>query len=145
MGGFTITTKTFNDLYFYSTGSTTNTLSNNIATSFTTLTGTYTPRELNTAISLQLNFQFSTNNLLPTYLLLSIDSYFNVGTLSCTSFLNFVGNCSSISSNTLRIDGSFNNSVMGMTIDGFTSTTSAPTGTTFTTLASFDASDGKID
>ena len=35
---------------------------------------TYTPQELNSAISLQLNFQFSQSSLIPTYLLLSVDS-----------------------------------------------------------------------
>lgn len=82
---------------------------------------------------------------MPTYLLLSVDTYFTVSTLTCSAFANFVGTCSNVSTHTLRIDGTFNNSVMGLTVGGFSSPNAAPSGSTYTTLASFDVTAGKID
>jgi len=143
--GFSATTKTANNLYLYSTGTSSTSLQNTVATPFTSISYSYSPRQFNASVSLQLSFELSQYSLMPTYLLLSIDTYFTVGTLSCSSFMNFIGTCSNVSSNTIRIDGTFNNSVMGLAVSGFNSPNAAPSGSTYTTLASFDSSAGKID
>jgi len=145
LSGISTLTKTANGLYSYSSGSCTNNLQNTVPTSFKNINYQYSPRQLNQSITLQLNFQLSQYTLMPSYILLSIDTYFTVGTLSCGSFVNFVATCSSVSSNTIKISGSFNNSVMGITISGFSSQLTTPATSTYTTLASFDSSDGKID
>lgn len=65
--------------------------------------------------------------------------------LSCSSFIDFSASCTSISSNSLKVSGSFNNSVMGFTVTGFTSPSFVPPSTTYTVLNSFDSSGFKID
>ena len=82
---------------------------------------------------------------MPSYILVTIDPYFVIGTLTATSFANNFTSWSPISSNTLKVVGPFNNSVVGIGISGFTSKTTAPSTATYTTFASFDSSDGKID
>jgi hypothetical protein len=143
--GFASVTKTANNLYIYSSGTSPTILQNTVATPFTSITYSYSPRQFGTTVTLQLSFEFSQYTVIPSYLLLSVDTYFTVGVLTCSSFLNFIGTCSNVSSNTIRIDGTFNNSVMGLTVGGFSSPNAAPSGSTFTTLASFDSSAGKID
>lgn len=145
LSGFSVATKSANSLYDYSTGTSSSSLQNTVATSFSNISYTYSPRQLNQPIDLELTFQLSQYTLLPSYILLSIDTYFVEGTLSCGSFINFIGSCLNISTNTVKITGTFNNSVMGLTLSGFSSQSTPPTGTTYTTLASFDATDGKID
>lgn len=145
LSGVSATTQTSTGQYLYSSGAMTNSLKNNAATSFTTISYNYSPKELQAAINLQLSFELSEYVLMPSYLLLSIDSYFDVTTLSCSSFINFIGSCANISSKTIQISGTFNNSVMGLTVSGFSSKISLPTGSTYTTLISFDSSGGIID
>lgn len=145
--GFTTTTKTALDLYFYSSGSSTNSVTNSVPTQFASISYQYLPAQLNTAVSLQVSFQLSQYTLMPASLLISIDPYFTGGNLSCSSFVDFVGSCSAVSSttNTLRITGSFNNSVMGLTVSGFKSPTNSPSTASYTTLGSFDSLGYKID
>jgi hypothetical protein len=145
LSGLTVLTKSANNLYSYSSGTTTNSLSNSAASSFKNISYTYSPRQLSTAVSLDLSFELSQTALMPSSLLLSIDTFFTVGTLFCSSFINFVGSCAPVSSNTLNITGTFNNSVLGLTLSGFSTGTVAPIGTTYTTLTSLDSSASKID
>jgi hypothetical protein len=143
--GISTLTKSANTLYSYSTSTTTNGLQNNVPTSFANITYQYSPQQLNQSVVLQVSFQLSQYTLMPAYFLLSIDTYFSVSSLTCSSFINFIGSCTPISSNTLKIAGTFNNSVMGLTVGGFSSQLTAPSSTTYTTLASFDSNNGKID
>jgi hypothetical protein len=143
--GFQVTTKTALNLYFYSSSMSTNNISNTIPTQFSALTYQYSPQQLSTSISLQVNFQLSQYTLMPGSLQISIDSYFTVSNLSCTSFNDFLATCSYVTSNTLRITGTFNNSVMGFTVSGFSSPATPPSTVTYTTFASFDPSGAKID
>lgn len=147
VSGFSAITKSSLDLYFYSSGSSTNAVSNSIPTPFASITYQYLPAQLAANVSLQLTFQLSQYTLMPGSLLISIDSYFTANNLSCSSFVDFLGNCSVVAStsNTLRISGSFNSSVMGLTISGFSSPSTVPSAASFTTVASFDAAGHKID
>lgn len=139
------TTYTSTGLYSYSSGATTNNMSNTISTTFKNISYTYSPRQLNQSINLQVYFTFSQFTLMPSYILISIDPYFTIGTLAFTSFANNFTNWTIVSSNTLKVTGSFNNSVVGIGISGFSSPTTAPSTATHTTFASFDSNDGKID
>ena len=145
LSGFSSTSRSSNNLYLYSSGSSTNSLQNTIPTKFKNITYQYSPQQLNQPVSLRINFQLSQSTLMPAYLLISIDTYFSVATLACSSFINFVGNCTPVSSNTLKVAGSFNNSVMGISISGFSSKVTVGASSTFSSLASFDSSEGKID
>jgi hypothetical protein len=145
INGFSATTKTATDLYYYSSGSSLNSISNTIPSQFTSLSYLYTPQQLNSSMSLQLTFQLSQYSLMPGYLQISIDSYFTVTSLSCISFIDFAGNCSSISTNTIKVTGNFNDSVMGLTVTGFSSPNSVPSTTTYSVLNTFDSSGYKID
>ena len=139
------TTWTSTGLYNYSSGSTTNNMSNTVATTFKNVSYTYSPRQLNQSINLQIYFTFSQFALTPSYILISIDPYFIIGNLSANSFANNFSNWSIVSTKTLKIMGPFNNSVVGIGVSGFTSRVAPPSTTTYTTLASFDSSDGQID
>lgn len=145
ISGFVVTTKTSTNLYSYSSGTSTGSVSNSIPSQFTTLSYLYTPQQLNASVALQLTFQFSQYLLMPGYIQVSIDGYFSVNALTCSAFIDFAGNCTAISSNTIRITGSFNNSVMGFTIGGFSSQSYVPPTTTYSVLNTFDASGFKID
>jgi hypothetical protein len=81
---------------------------------------------------------------MPSYFQISIDSYFTIGTLSCSSS-SYTANCTLISANTLRVAGTFNDSIVRLTIAGFFSPTTAPTTTTYSILNSFDSLGFKID
>lgn len=91
--GFQATSKTSNDAHFYSRGPNTNILSNTIPTAFNMISYTYAPQQLSSALSLTIIFQLSQFIVMPQYLLISIDPYFTVGTLSCNSFVDFSGFC----------------------------------------------------
>ena len=145
LSGFSATTKTSNDVYFYSSSSSTNTLSNNVPTDFASLSHTYSPQQLDTAITLQLTFTLSQSTLMPGHLQITIDPYFTAGALTCSAFVDFTGSCSVLANDTLRVDGSFNNSVMGLTVEGFSAPTTAPSTSTFAAINSFDSSGFKID
>ena len=145
ISGFVATTKTANDLYFYSSSSSTNSVSNTVPTQFAALNYQYSPQQLNTAVSLQVTFQLSQYTLMPASLQISIDTYFSATNLTCSAFIDFAATCTSLSANTLRITGSFNNSVMGFTVSGFASPSTAPATASFSTLNSFDAGGFKID
>jgi hypothetical protein len=82
---------------------------------------------------------------MPGYLQVTIDSYFDISTLSCSAFVDFTGSCAFVASQTIKISGNFNSSVMGLTITGFNSKTVVPPTATYTVVNSFDASDFKID
>ena len=114
--GFNATTKTSNDIYFYSSSSSTNTLSNTAPSDFADVTYTYSPQQLDTAITLQLTFTLSQTTLMPGHLQITIDPYFVAGTLTCSAFVDFTGSCSVLANDTIRVDGTFNNSVMGLTV-----------------------------
>lgn len=147
LSGFSASTRTFNDAYFYSSSSSTNSLSTNTPSLFKAVSYLYSPQELTSAVALQLTFELSQYTIMPSYLQFTLDSYFIVTNLSCSAFIDFVGSCSLLpaTTNTLKITGSFNSSVMGVTIVGFSSTTSAPVSATFSTLNSFEAGGFKID
>lgn len=139
------TTWTSTGLYNYSSGSTTNSMSNTAATSFKNISYAYSPRQLNQSINLQIYFTFSQFTLMPSYILLSIDPYFTTVNLAVSSLANNITSWSVISSNTIKVIGPFNNSVVGVGVSGFASLTTPPSTATHTTVASFDSSDGKID
>jgi hypothetical protein len=82
---------------------------------------------------------------MPSYILISIDPYFFIGNLSANSFANNFSSWSIFSTNTLKIIGPFNNSVVGIGLSGFSSRIAPPSTVTYTTLASFDSNDGQID
>ena len=82
---------------------------------------------------------------MPSYLLITIDPYFSIVSPNATSFANNFSSWSAVSSNTLKVIGPFNSSVVGIGVSGYNSQTSPPSSATYTTVASFDSSDGKID
>jgi len=139
------TTWTSTGQYNYSSGSTTNNMSNTIATKFKNVSYTYSPKQLNQSINLQVYFTFSQFSLMPSYILISIDPYFQISNLSANSVANNFSGWSIVSTSTLKIMGPFNNSVVGIGISGFSSKIAPPTTVTYTTITSFDSSDGQID
>jgi hypothetical protein len=147
LSGFSASTKTSSDAYFYSSSSSTNSLSTSTPSLFKTVSYLYSPQELTSTVTLELTFELSQYTLMPSYLQFTLDSYFIVTSLSCSAFIDFVGACSLLPTitNTLKITGAFNSSVMGVTIVGFSSTTSSPVSATFSTLNSFEAGGFKID
>lgn len=82
---------------------------------------------------------------MPSYLQVTIDPYFKISSLSCIAFVDFTGSCNALANNTIRVSGSFNSSVMGFTIQGFSSPTSTPSTNTYTVLNSFALGGYKID
>lgn len=145
VSGFTVTTKSSLDLYFYSSSVSTNSVSNTIPTQFSSITYQYSPQQLSTSVSLQVTFQLSQYILIPASLQISIDTYFTATNLSCSAFIDFIGTCTILTANTIRVAGSFNNSVMGLTVTGFSSPNVIPPTLTYTTLNTFDAAGFKID
>jgi len=143
--GFTVTTKSFNDLYTYSSSSSTNSVSNSIPSPFTSIIYQYSPQQLNTPIVLQISFELSQYTLTPGYLMITIDSYFIVSSLFCSAFIDFTGVCTPISNNTIKVTGTFNSSIMGLTISGFSSQNTPPSTVTYTVINTFDSLGFKID
>lgn len=145
LAGFSVLSKTANNAYSYSSSSSTNTLSNSVPSLFKTVTYLYSPQQLNTAVVLILTFQLSQYTLPPGYLQVTIDSYFSINSLTCSAFVDFTGSCTYVANQTIKVAGTFNSSVMGLTISGFTSRTYVPPTVTYTVLNSFDVSGYKMD
>ena len=145
LSGIQVSTKTFNDVYLYSRSMNTNALSNTIPTTFSAISYTYAPQQLESTLSLSITFQLSQVTIMPGHLLISIDPYFVVSTLSCGSFVDFTGSCTNEINNTIKVSGTFNNSVMGLTISGFRTPTAPPSVLTYSTIGSFDSNSHKID
>lgn len=97
-------------------------------------------------MSLQLQFTVSQSLLLPMSMQVTLPSYFIVDTtLSCNTFVDFVGTCASISSNTIRVNGTFTSSVMGFTVSGFRSSNYVSPTSIYTIVNTFDSNFMKID
>jgi hypothetical protein len=145
VSGFTVTTKSSLDNYFYSSSTSTNSVSNTIPTQFSSIAYQYSPQQLSAPVSVQVTFQLSQYALMPASLQISVDTYFTATNLSCSAFIDFTGTCTSLTANTIRVVGSFNNSVMGLTVTGFSSPNTPPSTLTYTTLNTFDPVGFKID
>ncbi len=144
-GDFFIRTFTSGQTYKYAEGKTSNKLNNTVESSFRQVSGLYTPGQLDTATTLTVSFQPAFQA--PGYIQVSIPQYFGVtGSLSCSQVANFNGICTSITSNTIRVAGTFtSNGVTTFQVTGFTSTIRPPTSVEYVLLASFTADDFPLD
>ena len=114
--------------YLYSSATYTSTLTNSISTPFSTLSSIFTPGIYGTPISLKLSFQPSSANSLPLTPRITSANSFTINTVSCNSFVNFIGSCSMLYNNTLQVTCSnVSYALMSFSITGITSTLSSPT------------------
>lgn len=145
LGAFALTSKSSGGAYFFSTGGSTNSLNNTSPSRFASVGYKFSPAQLNASLSLQLTLSFSQAMLLPAYLQISIAPFFIVDTLSCNTYIDFVGSCTVLVNNTLKVSGNFSSAVMGVTVTGFSSPNSLPSANLFTVVNSFDGNANKID
>jgi hypothetical protein len=143
---FTISTFPSNNVYQYASGQTTNILNNTVASSFMSVSGVYSPRYLNTNISLLITFQPA--NIAPGYIQVSIPTYFtiNAGGLTCNTLSDFNGSCVVLSSNSLQVNGNFTSSApTTFGISGFSAPVTSPSSTNYILLSSYTSTNYKID
>jgi hypothetical protein len=143
---FTISTFPSNNVYQYASGQSTNVINNTIASSFLSVNGNYTPRYLNTNISLLVTFQPS--NTAPGYIQISIPTYFNInsGGLTCNTLSDFNGSCLVLSSNSLQVNGNFTSSApTTFGISGFSTPVTSPSTVSYILLSSYTSNNYKID
>jgi hypothetical protein len=108
-GRFGFKTKTPDTVGQYSQNLATVTITNTIASTFTAVSGTFTPQILDSSISGSITF--TPTSEINGYVLLNIAPSFIVSTLNCDSFTAFTGTCAAGSSpSMLNITGSFSTS-----------------------------------
>lgn len=80
---------------------------------------------------------------MPTKLKLTLANSFIIGTLSCNSFVDFVGSCTVVSTNTIEVVGNLTNALMSFSVTGFV----APSGvvTDYSTVLTLDSNNYKMD
>lgn len=87
--------------YTYSNSTHNSLLTNTISTPFSSLSASFSPAMYGSPTSLKLSFQPSSSNALPSSLRITFAMTFTINTLTCNSFVNFIGTCSVLYNHTL--------------------------------------------
>lgn len=135
--------KTSGEAFQYSLGASTSSLLNNIASSFQSTTYLFTPNTYGDAGSLKIYFDASDSGVIPSYLRVTLANSFAIQTLSCNSFVDFIGSCTSPLPYTIEVAGTFTSALMTFSITGFTNPLGAVTD--FSSVISFDSNWFKLD
>lgn len=100
-GTFSFQSKTQGELYTYSYSLFNPGLSNSIATPFQSLSYEFTPATYAESVSLKIIFDPSESGVIPSSVKLTLANSFIIQTLTCISFIDFIGSCSVVAVNTI--------------------------------------------
>lgn len=80
---------------------------------------------------------------MPNELRLTFANSFSIQTISCNSFIDFIGTCAPLTSNTFSVTGTFTAAQMSFSVTGFTSPFTSPTD--YSSVVTFDSAGYKLD
>lgn len=135
---FTFETKTSDQISSYNRETKAISFINSVPSAFSNLTYSFSPAAYADLNELTLTLT-PAGFVTPTYLLVALAPSLTPNTLSCYSFVGFIGTCTIATgfTNTINVTGFSGTSQVSFTIRGFTSPISAPSD--FTTVSSFEA------